>query len=168
MPLNLSITAACGSEHSTFIKRHIKLAHAIVRPALAEFSIALVGDRQMSALHQQFMSIPGPTDVLTFPLDVDNNGNAFSGEVVICVPEARRRARENGNSIANELLLYALHGMLHLCGYDDRTAREFAIMHRLEDDLLARMGVGPVFEKARTRRSSLNTAKSGLGRKKMN
>jgi ssRNA-specific RNase YbeY (16S rRNA maturation enzyme) len=43
------------------------------------------------------------------------------------------------------LLLYAVHGTLHLCGHDDRTAREYRIMHRTEDDLLTRLGVGPVF-----------------------
>jgi probable rRNA maturation factor len=163
VPLDISISAACGAAHSTFIKRHIKLAHAIMRPALAELSIALVGDRRMSALHEQFMSIAGPTDVLTFPLDMDAAGNALSGEVVICVPQARRRARENGNSIPSELLLYALHGMLHLCGYDDRTRREFEIMHEIEDDLLCRLGVGPVFGMGSDRRASRDTDKSGRG-----
>jgi probable rRNA maturation factor len=159
MPLKISVSAACGTAHSTYIKRYIKRAHAIMRPALAEFSIALVGNRRMSALHEQFMSIAGPTDVLTFPIDLDGAGHVIGGEVVICVPEARRRARENGNSVANELLLYALHGMLHLCGYDDKTAREFAMMHRMEDDLLERMGVGPVFETGPRGRPSRRSAK---------
>ncbi len=43
------------------------------------------------------------------------------------------------------MLLYAVHGLLHLCGYDDRTPAGFRRMHRKEDDLLARLGVGPVF-----------------------
>ena len=103
----------------------------------------------MSKLHERFMAISGPTDVLTFPLELDKKGLAISGEIVICVPEARRRAPEQGNSIPNELLLYAVHGLLHLCGHDDRTAREFEIMHRIEDDLLCKLGVGPVFGQGR-------------------
>ncbi len=99
----------------------------------------------MSDLHQQFLNIPGPTDVLTFPLETNKKGQPISGEIVICVPEARRRCKENGVELRQELLLYALHGLLHLCGFDDRTDRQFQRMHRMEDQILTRLGVGPVF-----------------------
>jgi len=99
----------------------------------------------MADLHQQFMGLPGPTDVLTFPLDKDRRGRVTAGEVVLCVPEARRRARGHGVSVQQELLLYALHGMLHLCGFDDRTDAGFAAMHRTEDQILTQIGIGPVF-----------------------
>jgi rRNA maturation RNase YbeY len=99
----------------------------------------------MSQLHLQFMNLAGPTDVLTFPLDVDRHGRAISGEVVVCVPEARRRALREGTDVRRELLLYALHGMLHLCGFDDRTESGYATMHRTEDKILTEIGVGPVF-----------------------
>ena len=117
-----------------------------MRCRLAELSIALVGDATMARLHQQFMGIPGPTDVLTFPLDLDRRGRPISGEIVVCVPEARRRARGMQVELKQELLLYALHGLLHLNGFDDRNDREFRRMHRMEDTILARLGVGPVFE----------------------
>jgi probable rRNA maturation factor len=123
----------------------LKAAHAILRPALSEMSVALVGDGRMSELHEQFMSIAGPTDVLTFPLETNGSGRVTEGDVVICVTEARRRCREHGVSLEHELLLYALHGMLHLCGYDDRTQRAYAKMHRTEDEILKRLGIGPVF-----------------------
>jgi len=87
------------------------------------------------------MNIAGPTDVLTFPMDDTHR----SGEIVICVPEARRRAKEQHGSLRNELLLYAIHGMLHLCGMDDRTQRGFQQMHRMEDQILTKIGVGAVF-----------------------
>ena len=108
-------------------------------------SVALVGDRTMASLHEQFLGIPGPTDVLTFPMEADRRGRISSGEVVICVPEARRQAKRNGVGLERELLLYALHGMLHLCGYDDRTAAAFRTMHATEDRILTQLGVGPVF-----------------------
>ena len=149
--LRISIAAHCGAAHSAFIRRQLKLAYRLLRPPLTELSIALVGDRLMSDLHSRFMSIATPTDVLTFPLEIDAEGNALSGEIVICVPEARRRAPEHGNSLSHELLLYALHGMLHLSGYDDRTARDYNLMHRTEDDLLSRLGIGPVFRTLRSR-----------------
>lgn len=99
----------------------------------------------MSSLHQQFMKIDGPTDVLTFPLEFDSQGRETAGEVVICVPEAARQARGRGTRVECELLLYALHGLLHLSGFDDRTEAGFRQMHRKEDDILIRLGLGPVF-----------------------
>ena len=146
--LDLTITAATGREFVPFLTKHVTAAHQILSPKLAELSLALVGDQRMSRLHQQFMGIPGPTDVLTFPLDTDARGRATAGEVVVCVPEARRRAPSHAVSTRHELLLYAIHGLLHLCGFDDRTARGFRDMHRREDEILTQLGVGPVFDPA--------------------
>ena len=140
-----TVGARYGAPHVPFLRRHLRAAHAILRPPLAELSVALVGDRTMSDLHQRFMNVRGPTDVLTFPLDTDAHGRVVAGEVVVCVPEARRRAKERKLPLERELLLYALHGLLHLCGYDDRTVRSFRAMHRAEDEILTRLGVGPVF-----------------------
>ena len=69
----------------------------------------------------------------------------MAGEVVVCVPHAVRAARRSGVAARKEVLLYALHGMLHLCGFDDRTDRDFVRMHQREDDILKRLGVGAVF-----------------------
>ena len=99
----------------------------------------------MSELHEQFLGIGGPTDVLTFPIDTDARGRTVSGEIVVCVPEARRQARARKIPTRIELLLYALHGMLHLLGYDDRTDRAYRIMHRTEDELMIELGLGAVF-----------------------
>jgi probable rRNA maturation factor len=144
-PFHLLIRADIGASAVPYLRRHIRKAHQLLAAPLREFSIALVNDRRMSELHVQFMNIPGPTDVLTFPLELCDDGKAIAGEVVVCVPEARRRAKEHGVAVRDELLLYALHGMLHLSGFDDRTAHGFARMHRTEDDILQRLGVGPVF-----------------------
>ena len=112
---------------------------------LEALSVVLVGDRRMSALHEAFMKIAGPTDVLTFPLELDDRGRATAGEVIVCVPEARRQAKVRKIEPRLEVLLYALHGMLHLMGHDDRTDRAFRIMHRTEDAILTELGFGPVF-----------------------
>jgi len=143
--LRLSVTAATGAALATYLRRHIAAAHAILKPPLAELSIALVGDRRMAELHEQFLGVAGPTDVLTFPLEADRRGRALSGEVVVCVPEARRRGAAEGTGLKQEVLLYALHGLLHLCGFDDRTRSGFAAMHRTEDAILTTLGIGPIF-----------------------
>lgn len=143
--LDLTITASAGRAYVPILKRQIPRAHRLAHSPLRELSVALVGDRRMSVLHDRYMQMNFPTDVLTFPLDTDARGRAISGEVVICVPEARRASRRVGVSTANEVLLYAVHGLLHLGGWDDRTDREFDRMHQMEDRILKRLGVGPVF-----------------------
>ena len=148
--LRLDVHAATGKPYAAYVARHLRLAHGLLNPPLRELSVALVGDARMSRLHEQFMGINGPTDVLTFELEHDHRGRAIAGEVVVCVPEARRQARRQSrargaSAVRAELLLYALHGMLHLCGFDDRTAAGFRQMHRTEDDILTRLGVAPMF-----------------------
>jgi probable rRNA maturation factor len=144
----LQVSAATGTRYVPFLRRNLLGAHAILKPALTEMSLALVGDARMSKLHAQFMGIPGPTDVLTFPLEEDARGRVTSGEVVVCVPEAVRRAKDHKERPERELLLYSLHGMLHLAGYDDRTAADFRRMHRTEDEILTQLGIGPVFHRS--------------------
>ncbi len=144
-PFRLEISAVAGRRYVPFLRTHLRRLHAWIKSAPLEVSLALVGDRDMSALHQRFMHMRGPTDVLSFPLETDARGRTSSGEIVICVPEAFRRAREARTAVRGELLLYALHGLLHLSGFDDRTVADFNKMHRMEDRLLAKLGIGPVF-----------------------
>ena len=143
--LQLTVTAQLGHAHVPFLRKNLRRAHSLLAPTLADLSLALVNDVRMAELHQRFMNVPGPTDVLTFELEHDRDGNVTSGEVVVCVPEARRQAEARHIELRMELLLYALHGMLHLCGFDDRTDRGFRTMHRREDDILTALGFGPVF-----------------------
>jgi len=153
--LRLSINASLGRVHIPFLRAYLERAWKLLAKSPAELSIALVNDRAMSDLHKQFMNIQGPTDVLTFPIDVAPNGQVESGEVVICVPEARRQAKMRGIPVQRELLLYALHGLLHLNGFDDRTGSDFRRMHAMEDDILTRLGVGPTFKpRPRTKRAA--------------
>jgi probable rRNA maturation factor len=144
----LSIVCRAGRQFAPYLRTHLPKAWDLTRTQLAELSLALVGDAEMADLHMQFLGIPGPTDVLTFPLDQDERGRDIAGEVIVCIPEARRQAMLNGNRPEQEVLLYALHGVLHLSGFDDRTPVEFRKMHRKEDEILQKLGIGPVFSKA--------------------
>src|SRR5437868_254865 len=129
-----------GFAHDSFLHRKLRSAMAIIRSPLRELAIALVDDTVMSKLHRRFMNQRGPTDVMTFPLEFDRHGQVIGGEIVICLPEARRRAKIERIPLRNELLLYAIHGLLHLAGYDDRTAAGFGAMHQLEDQILVQLG----------------------------
>jgi rRNA maturation RNase YbeY len=160
----LHVTANIGREFVRPLRRDLRLALRLISNAPSEVSIALVNDATMSALHERHLNIPGPTDVLTFELDHDSRGRCVAGEVAICVPEARRRAKETGTTVQNELILYGLHGLLHLAGFDDRTGRAYRAMHRMEDHILTQIGVGPVFEPGK---SGSKLAKAASRSKKM-
>lgn len=109
-----------------------------------ELSVVIVGDSRMAALHQQYLNDPGTTDVLTFDLR-DQPAGPLEGEIYVCRDEAARRAAERGHEATKELLLYTIHGLLHLLGYDDHDPADHAAMHAKEDQLLTAIGVGPVY-----------------------
>jgi probable rRNA maturation factor len=98
--------------------------------SLTEISVLLFSDRKIEELHRRFMSIPGPTDVITFQ----------HGEICISVATALRQAKALGTSLDHELRLYLVHGLLHLHGFDDRKARERARMKAVQEDILAAIG----------------------------
>lgn len=140
--------AICDAERTGlagYLRRHIMAAQGVVKSKLTELSIAIVDGRVMSRLHRDFLGIAGPTDVLTFELERDRRGNVTAGEIVICAPFGRKQAKLRRVPFRQEMLLYALHGMLHLCGYDDRTRSGFQRMHQTEDMILQQLGVGAVF-----------------------
>lgn len=97
---------------------------AKIAPASAkgDLSIALVSDRRMRALNRQFRGKDSVTDVLSFPSDPSTSLRAserkFLGDVVIAAGVAKRQAKAAGHSVAVELKVLSLHGLLHLVGYD--------------------------------------------------
>jgi probable rRNA maturation factor len=124
---------------------------------LAELSVVLVDADAMTALHQQWMDLPGPTDVLAFPMDgldgppavnpqrhdpsapppTDEAGGALLGDVVLCPTVAGEQARTAGHSLDAELALLCTHGVLHLLGYDHAEPDQEQQMFELQGRLLA-------------------------------
>jgi len=89
------------------------------RLADPEVSLAFVGDRAIQTLNRKFMKKDRPTDVLSFPLgEKGPDGKYYLGDIVIAVPVAFRQAKEKGHALDRELRLLAIHGFLHLLGYD--------------------------------------------------
>ncbi len=109
-----------------------------------ELSISLVDPAEMTALHIRWMDLPGPTDVLSFPMDelrVPEPGQAAEpgmlGDVVICPELAAEQGEQAGHGLDAELELLLAHGILHLLGHDHADPEEHAVMFGLQDDLLA-------------------------------
>ena len=89
--------------------------------------VALVDDETSARVHEQFMGIPGETDVITF----------HHGEIVIGVDVAFRQAVENGEPPLRELLRYVVHGLLHLAGHEDEQPADRARMEAAQEPLVA-------------------------------
>ena len=120
---------------------------------LADVSILLVDSDTMAALHQQWMDLPGPTDVMAFPMDTadgpterfdpsappgteENAAAAMLGDVVLCPAVAADQASSAGHSTEAELHLLCTHGILHLLGYDHAEPEEEREMFELQARLV--------------------------------
>ena len=97
------------------------LQRAAPASAKGDVSIAVVSDRRMRALNRQFRGKDTTTDVLSFPATHMPGFSTFLGDIVIAISVATRQAREAGHSVSTELKILALHGLLHLLGYDHDT-----------------------------------------------
>ena len=109
-----------------------------------ELSVSLVDPAEITALHERWMDLPGPTDVLSFPMDelrVPGPGEAAEpgmlGDVVICPEVAAEQGAQAGHGLVGELELLLTHGVLHLLGHDHAEPEEHAVMFALQDQLLA-------------------------------
>ena len=111
---------------------------------LAELSILLVDEDTMSAYHEKYLGEPGPTDVLSFPMDElrppaedDEPPAGLLGDIVLCPAVTQRQAREHGRSATAEAEYLLVHGLLHLLGYDHAEPDEKAEMFGLNDKIIA-------------------------------
>lgn len=109
----------------------------------AELCITLVDEAAMETLHVQWMDLPGPTDVMSFPMDELRPGRegvepqeGMLGDIVLCPSVAARQAREAGHATEEELLLLTTHGILHLLGFDHAEPDEEREMFELQRQLL--------------------------------
>ncbi len=127
--------------------RILRLAeHALdkmrVHPA-AELAIQFIDEEPMAELHVQWMDEPGPTDVLSFPMDELRPGAegeltqpGLLGDIVVCPAYAVKQAQDAGHELINEVLLLVTHGILHLLGYDHAEPDEEREMFGTQKDIL--------------------------------
>ena len=97
----------------------------------ANISIILTDDKKITVLNKKYLKHDRPTDVIAFSLN--DNTNEIEGEIYISVDTAKIQAAEYNVSLTNELMRLAVHGTLHLIGYEDDTIEKKTKMHNLED-----------------------------------
>jgi probable rRNA maturation factor len=133
------------------VARHVLEALGV--SPLAELAVTLVDIDHMTELHVKWMGEPGPTDVLSFPMDEldlrgsrgaghaheekpDDTAPMMLGDIVLCPEVAEKQAKAAGHSFEDELHLLTTHGILHLVGFDHAEPEEHAEMFGLQGELL--------------------------------
>jgi len=137
-----------------YVNLEKKLITQVMRKALKKegrttksLSVVLTDDQHLRELTQRYFGRPSDTDVISFPLDQPGwpaNGGV-NGEIIASAERAVEVARTRCTNPESELLLYLVHGLFHLIGYDDRTKAEAKRMHEAEDELLAQFGFANVY-----------------------
>lgn len=111
-----------------------KINHALTQSAntlklkFSELSIVFVGERRMRSLNNKFLGHDYVTDVITFK----------HGEIIVCPLVALKQAKRFNKTVHEEILLYCIHGLLHLAGFDDHAPNDIKRMRQMEIKLLSR------------------------------
>lgn len=153
-PLPASFELALANEQTAHVVDEPQLLAAARRVLVdsqftsATISIAVVDDPTIHALNRQFLAHDWPTDVLSFVLDASNAH--LDGEIVLSADTAAAAAIELGTTAEREQLLYVVHGMLHLVGYDDQSPADAERMRAAERRYLRECGVDTLPERPPT------------------
>lgn len=147
MDVNCIGTLPAGA-NKTWVAGLVRLASRMAgRPEPGAVSVRVVGDREVRELNRVHRGKDKVTDVLSFsygeglPGEVRRKGSGELGDIVICLPQVRRQAKEIGRSAKAEFGLMAVHGTLHLLGYDHESLRDEREMFALQQEILVRAGL---------------------------
>ncbi len=143
------ISIACPQESVPVDRRRMReVARAVLEGegvAEAEISLAFVDNATIHQLNKRYLDHDEPTDVLTFPLS-DPTAKKLAGEIVIGAEVAQAQAAERGHDVQAELALYVIHGLLHLCGYDDKSDDAAKVMRERERHWLRELKLPDIAE----------------------
>lgn len=143
MTIEISNESGAAVDETVLLRlMEYNLAELHVSPD-ADVAILLVDEGAMEALHVQWMDEPGPTDVLSFPMDELRPGTedmpapaGLLGDIVVCPQVAEAQAQAARHSPMDEMVMLATHGLLHLLGFDHSEPEEEKEMFGLQNDLI--------------------------------
>ena len=147
--INSELEAEDVSAYEELIIRGFKAAARLEGlSALTEVSVTFVDDGMIQMLNRDYRGIDAPTDVLSFPLDDDGGFEAVPGmprmlgDIIISLQRARDQAAEYGHDVNREVMYLAVHGFLHLLGYDHDSPEEQKRMREQEERILRELDLG--------------------------
>ncbi len=137
-PYDISVSLACDGPDidESEIRRAVWATLGKQNCPAATISVAVVTDEHIASLNKKYLNHPGPTDVLSFDL----GDGAVDGEIVVSLDTARRESLARGHAVTAELLLYVIHGTLHLLGFDDLTETDARRMRTEQAQILTELG----------------------------
>ena len=131
------------------VRRAVRAAAAALSTKRAELAVVLTDDAAIRLLNRDWRGVDAATNVLSFPTKRVGDGPPLLGDIVLAYETLAREARRDGKPFAHHLAHLAVHGFLHLNGYDHGRADEAAAMERLERTILRRLEIGdPYRERA--------------------
>lgn len=134
---------AAKPDAESIVRRAIAQAAEVVTAGDAELAVALTDDAAMRKLNHQWRGLDKPTNVLSFPAPPSLQGDApvHLGDIAIAYETVAREAESEGKPFAHHLSHLAVHGFLHLLGYDHESEPEAEAMEQQERAILARLGI---------------------------
>jgi len=104
-----------------------------------DLNLTFIDDKEMEELHIKWMDLPGSTDVLSFPMDMPENGDdpVTLGDIVISPRFAEDQATKAGHSTNHEIFILATHGLLHILGYDHEDIEDESVMFALQETIVS-------------------------------
>lgn len=129
-------TLAFATPSNDDVERAVRMVVTKEKIRDPEISVIFIDDRKMKRMNTEYLQHRYSTDVLAFLLE---SRPALEGEVYVCIDMARRQAKEYGVPVREEILRLVIHGVLHLCGYEDETFAGSQEMHEREDAVLVKM-----------------------------
>lgn len=123
----------------SWLRRVVRTALRAAGIERARIGVLIVDDEAIARLHERWLGIAGPTDVITF--DLGGRDEGLCGDVAVSAETARRAARRLGWAPRHELAYYVIHGLLHLAGCDDRDPASRRRMRAREREWMAAAGL---------------------------
>ena len=142
--LDVLVEAAPWNEHRALrplIRRAVEAAAAELSTSAAELAIVLTDDSAIRVLNRKWRGIDAPTNVLSFPAEVPAGAPPLLGDIVLAYDTVAREARRQRKPFAHHVAHLAVHGFLHLCGYDHERDQDAETMERLERRILRRLDI---------------------------
>lgn len=133
------------NETGTDVRPYEKLIKSVFKPmgSKKEFNIIFVSEEEIRRINREFRKTDAVTDVISFALcdDEELPPTEELGDIFICLDKALAQAREYGHSSSREVAFLAVHGYLHLCGFNHMTKEDEEVMFKKQDDILRQAGI---------------------------
>jgi len=155
--LDVLVEAAPWNEHRALrplIRRAVEAAASELSTSAAELAILLTDDSAIRVLNRKWRGIDAPTNVLSFPAEIPAGAPPLLGDIVLAYETVAREARRDGKPFAHHVAHLAVHGFLHLCGYDHERDSDAETMEQLERTILRRLDIADPYCAKRKRASS--------------